>query len=157
MDIYSDILQTLGLDPSKGGARFLKLLFIWVGVVGLTTVMVFQWSIRNFSPETGKKTSYGEAVSPYSPNVASKTMNRIATGSGELRLMIMGLSADDSKVNHDASNQAKQPVWIYNRGHLTAIPITTCVIGDVPGFRRGWFRVRPWRGRLHTGMEEIRL
>jgi hypothetical protein len=46
-DIYSDISQSLGLGPSRGGTRLLQHLFIWVGVVVLTTFIVLKWSTGN--------------------------------------------------------------------------------------------------------------
>ena len=155
-DIYSDIFQTLGLDPSQGGARFLKLLSIWVGVAGLTTFMVFQWSISNLALETGKF-SYNKAVSFNSPTVAPKMLNRPPAGSKNFRLMKPGSAADKTKVINDPSRQKKQVVWIYNNGHLTSIPMTTGVINDTPGLGSNLFQARPWQGRLHTIMEATLL
>lgn len=43
-DIYSDISQSLGLGPSRGGKGLLQHLFVWVGVVVLTTFIVLKWS-----------------------------------------------------------------------------------------------------------------
>lgn len=155
MDIYSDILQTLGLDPSQGGARFLKLLSIWVAVVVLTTFLVFKCSTSNLSSGLGR-ISCCAAVPPI-PNTTLKTLKHCDTGFEDFRLMIMGLSADNSRGIHDPSTRKKQPVRIYDKGHITFIPTTIRGIGDVSGISRGLFRIRAWRDRLHTAMEEALL
>jgi hypothetical protein len=153
-EIYSDIFLTLGLDPFQGGAGFLKLLSIWVGVAGLTTFIVFQWSISNLAHET-EKLCYNNVLSLKSPPVASIMPDWPPAGSKNFRLIKQGLAAVRTKVIHDPSCQKKQLVWIYQNGRLSSVAtrMITRMIGDDSSLGSRLFQVRTWLGGMHTIME----
>jgi hypothetical protein len=154
-DIYSDIFLTLGLDPSQGGARFLSLLTLWVGVVGLTTFIVFQWSISNLDPATGKL-SYSEAALPCSRHRALTMRNRPAAAPENFRLMKLDLATNKSKGIQESSRHKKQQLWIYPNGHLTFM--TTRVNDDVTILLGGClFQAKRLQGRFDTFMEATLL